>query len=366
MKHHAVKKHTKNKFGFALVSVFAAGTLFLTTPSFTTYAAGPSAGVMAVLDGVLEENPVPNTTTNDLPVTSTPEDAAAPEETAVDLFGYTNLGIANVADYVNIRSGAGEGQAVVGILPANAAAEILSAEGDWSQIQSGGITGFIKSEFLLTGDEAAAKAQELKRTVAVVHGSGICVRTEPSTEASLYASVSEGRQLDFVAQEGDWVKVSLDGKEEYIHSDYVTVETILPTAEKVQAPAEKEKKDESSSNTRSSLISYAKQFVGGKYVWGGTTLGKGVDCSGFTMRIFEKYGVSLPHSSRAQAGYGKKISASEAQPGDLFFYASGGTIDHVAIYIGGGQIVHASSAKTGIKISSAFGRSPVAVRRVLN
>ncbi|MDY4838965.1 MAG: C40 family peptidase, partial [Lachnospiraceae bacterium] len=116
---------------------------------------------------------------------------------------------------------------------------------------------------------------------------------------------------------------------------------------------------------RVACVSYATQFVGNPYVWGGTSLTNGADCSGFTMSVMAKYGVYLPHSSRAQANCGTRVSASEAQPGDLFFYGSGKGINHVAIYIGNGQIVHASSPSTGIKISNAFYRSPVCVTRVL-
>jgi len=114
------------------------------------------------------------------------------------------------------------------------------------------------------------------------------------------------------------------------------------------------------------MIQYACQFVGNRYVWGGTSLTNGVDCSGFTMRIYEKYGIYLPHSSKAQANCGTRIDASQAKPGDLFFYGSGKSISHVAMYIGGGQVVHASSAKTGIKISNAFYRTPICVVRLLN
>ena len=118
------------------------------------------------------------------------------------------------------------------------------------------------------------------------------------------------------------------------------------------------------SDVRVSLVSYATQFVGNPYVWGGTSLTRGADCSGFVMSVFANYGISLPHSSRAQANCGTKISASDAQPGDLFFYGNGSSINHVAIYIGGGRVVHASSPKSGIKISGAYYRTPVKVVRV--
>ena len=113
------------------------------------------------------------------------------------------------------------------------------------------------------------------------------------------------------------------------------------------------------------LCEYAKQFRGNPYVWGGTSLTNGADCSGFVLSIFAKYGIYLPHSSRAQANMGTKISMSEARPGDLVFYSKGGRINHVAIYIGGGQVIHASSPKTGIRITSAYYRTPTTVRRLI-
>lgn len=113
--------------------------------------------------------------------------------------------------------------------------------------------------------------------------------------------------------------------------------------------------------TGQSVVNYACQFVGNPYVWGGTSLTNGADCSGFIMSVYAKFGVSLPHSSGAMAGCGRGVSYSEAMPGDIICYAG-----HVAIYMGGGQIVHASNAKDGIKISgNAAYRPIVAVRRVL-
>ena len=118
------------------------------------------------------------------------------------------------------------------------------------------------------------------------------------------------------------------------------------------------------SDRKYSLVQTALSYVGNRYVWGGTSLTNGVDCSGFTMQIMAKYGISLPHSSRGQAGYGRSVSTSELQPGDLIFYGSGGTISHVAIYIGNGQIVHASNSRDGIKVSNAFYRTPICCRRM--
>ena len=112
------------------------------------------------------------------------------------------------------------------------------------------------------------------------------------------------------------------------------------------------------SAVRTAIVAYAKQFLGNPYVYGGTSLTNGADCSGFTMRIFEHFGVTTGRTSRDQAANGKEISLDQIQPGDLLFYASGKTINHVALYIGDGKIIHASTSKTGIIISTAYYRTP--------
>ncbi len=112
------------------------------------------------------------------------------------------------------------------------------------------------------------------------------------------------------------------------------------------------------SATRTALVAYAKQFLGNPYVYGGSSLTEGTDCSGFVMRIYEHFGIQTGRNSREQAANGRPIAIEAVQPGDLLFYASGNTINHVAIYIGGGQVIHAASAKTGIIISPSNYRTP--------
>ena len=263
---------------------------------------------------------------------------------------------------MGFREGAGEEYDLVGKLPVDAGCEILSTEGEWYQIQSGKVTGYVKGEFLLTGQEAADRADEVKSIVATSVTQTLNARVEPNTDCSIWTMIAEGEELQLLEDQGEWLKVDVDGDECYIAREYVELSEQLPKAMTMTEI----RYGEGISDVRVDMIQYACQFVGNRYVWGGTSLTNGVDCSGFTMRIYEKYGIYLPHSSSAQSGYGTKIDPSEAKPGDLFFYGNGGGINHVAMYIGNGQVVHASSAKTGIKISNAFYRTPICVTRLIS
>ncbi len=276
--------------------------------------------------------------------------------------GYTNLGIADVENHLNIRENAGEEYDLVGELPVDAGCEILSEENGWYKIQSGKVTGYVKGEYLLTGKKAAKRAREVKSVVATSLTQTLNARVEPNTDCTIWTVIAEGEELPVIEDMGDWVKVDIDGDECYVAREYVEISEQLAKAMTMTEV----RYGEGISDVRVDMTQYACQFVGNRYVWGGTSLTNGVDCSGFTMRIYEKYGVYLPHSSSAQAGCGWAVDSSEAKPGDLFFYGSGGSISHVAMYIGNGQVVHASSAKTGIKVSNAFYRTPICVRRYIS
>ena len=130
-------------------------------------------------------------------------------------------------------------------------------------------------------------------------------------------------------------------------------ETTAPEtqAPETQAPAPEPPAEDVSNASRDAVVAYAKQFVGCPYVYGGSSLSGGTDCSGFTRGVYAHFGISLPRTSRAQAGAGRTISTGELQPGDLIFYANGGSIYHVAMYIGGGQIIHAIDESQGIGIT---------------
>ena len=300
--------------------------------------------------------------TDDASQESEQANEAAQTPTAAQTCGYTNLGMSVISSgNLNIRQEASTDSEVVGILTNHNACELLEDAGEWYKVTSGKVTGYVNKQYLVTGDEAEAIAEQEIKTVATVNTETLNVRAEKSTEAEVLSQVGNSEAFTVNSVADGWVEISVDDSVGYISQDYVTLAQALPTAKTI----EQVKYGDGVSDVRASVVSYALQFVGNRYVWGGTSLEKGIDCSGFTMRILGKYGISLPHSSKAQPSYGTKISASEAKPGDLFFYGSGRSISHVAIYIGNGQIVHASNKRDGIKVSNAYYRNPICVARYL-
>lgn len=279
-------------------------------------------------------------------------------------WGYTNIGIANVdSGNLNVREQPSTEGKLVGKMPKNSACEVLESADGWAHIKSGEVEGYVSLEYLFTGPDAKLAASDLVRTVAVANTDGLNVREQPSLEGAILTQVPEGEELEYVETVDGWVKVSIDGEEAYISSEYVTVEEKLDTAITMTELLY----GQGVSDVRVELVEYAKQFLGNPYVYGGTSLTKGADCSGFVLSVFKKFGVSLSHHSGSQANAGTKIAAGDLQPGDLVFYGnSRGTVNHVAIYIGGGQVIHASSPKTGIKISNCNYRTPVKVVRIIN
>lgn len=276
-------------------------------------------------------------------------------------WGYTNLGIANVSDNLNVRAAAAEDGKIIGKLPKDAACEVLETDDIWAHIKSGSVEGYVSREYLLTGIPAKHKAEELATTMARVTTDSLKVRAEANTDSEVITMVPNGEELEVAAVEGDWVKVLLDDEEVYVSAEFVEVSAELSTAVTMSELLY----GQGISDVRVDLCQYAKEFLGNPYVWGGTSLTKGADCSGYVMSLYKKYGVNLPHSSRAQANCGTTIKVSEAQPGDLIFYGKGSTINHVAMYIGGGKVIHASSPKTGIRVSNVSYRTPFKAVRIL-
>ena len=282
---------------------------------------------------------------------------------------YDRPGVSNVSNYLNIRAGAGENEKIIGKLPSYAGCEILEDANGWYKISSGGITGYVKSDYILTGDEAKQAAMNHAELMAIVYADRLNARTEPSTDAKIWTQISENERYHVAEQLDGWVKIEFDesgegdGDDEisaaYVSSEFVEVRYALSEAIKF-SPTEE------SASLRSRIVNYAMKFLGNPYVWGGTSLTKGADCSGFTMSVMKNFGISLPHYSGSQAKSGKRIKSSEMRPGDLVFYGnSRGKINHVAMYIGNGQVINAASRRSGIKISTWNYRTPICIVDVI-
>lgn len=274
-----------------------------------------------------------------------------------------SMAAANVQDYVNIRNAATEEGEILGKLYSGGVATILGHEGDWFQVSSGTVCGYIKGEYLIYGEEAKPVIEEAKLKTAKVNTETLHVRQDADLEAPILDSLTEGEQVPVEESIDGWDKVTVKGQTGYISTDYVSREESYQVAEskeeeEARLAVEAESRHE---NLRQEIISYAKQFVGNPYVWGGTSLTNGADCSGFVQSVYAHFGYKLPRDSRSQAAGAGNISENQMQPGDLLFYSGGGSINHVAIYIGNGQVVHASNPKSGIRISNYNYRSPVKV-----
>ena len=289
---------------------------------------------------------------------------------------YENLVISKVNNYLNVRAEPKPDGKIIGKMTSKAAGEILETLDGWYKIQSGPIVGYISADpqYTATGQEAKDIAMQEATLKAVIKTDVLNVRTEPTVDAKIWTQIVKDERYSVVEQLDGWVQIDLDSVDEedgseadkaFISTRDNNVEVRYALNEAIKfSPAEEAAN--AAASRRSQVVNYALQFVGNPYVWGGTSLTNGVDCSGFTMQVMKKFGVSLPHYSGSQAKMGKKVTSATMKPGDLIFYAgSGGRINHVALYIGNGQVVHAASRKSGIKISTWNYRTPVAIRNVL-
>ena len=312
---------------------------------------------------------------------------------------FKNLVIARVNDYVNVRSLPSEEGEILGKLYNKSVGNLLSEVDGWYEIQSGSVIGYVKGEFCVTGEDAIELAKEVGTRIATVDTTTLYVRTEPSTEASVLGMVGIANDLlvlEEVALEDftEWLKVDIEEGEGFIHADYVIRSTEFVRAESKEEEAarlefeaaerraaqeaarasQRSNTSASASNNDTPIIyaagggselgnavaNFGLQFVGNPYRYGGNSLTNGTDCSGFTTAVYANFGVSLPRTSGSQRKVGTAVDGlANAEPGDIVCYSG-----HVGIYIGNGQIVHASTERTGIKVSNASYRTVLAVRRI--
>ena len=325
------------------------------------------------------------------------------------------LAVAIAPNYVNIRKEPSTEGEVLGKLYRNTVGVIEAAEEGWYYITSGSVSGYVSAEYVCVGEEARALAEEIGTQLARVTTTTLKVRTEASTEAAVLGLVPEGDILTVTETLDGWLKVDAEEGEGYVAADYVETYTEYPHAESIQEEAERLAREQEAEERRKEaeqqaaaqkkaaakqstnhttagnatskastsgnaasgnsgtgasasdvglgrqIADYGLQFVGNPYVWGGTSLTSGADCSGFVQSVYANFGVSLPRTSYEQQNAGYEVSYADAQPGDLICYGG-----HVAIYMGNGQIVHASNARDGIKVSdNAAYRTITSVRRLV-
>lgn len=302
---------------------------------------------------------------------------------------YTGFCIAKVNDYVNVRSEPSEDGEVLGKLFNKSVGTVETEENGWYLINSGNVHGYVKNDYVAIGIDAESLAEEAGTRVAVVTTETLRVRQDATTDSSILGLIPMAEELTVTDETEDFVKVSIEEGDGWVSKDYVDLRTDYVYAESreeekarlakeeearqaAQKAAESKIKSQSGSKSApavgsgagsasgNAVASFASQFVGNPYVYGGTSLTNGADCSGFVMSVYANFGVGLPHSSSALRGAGYGVSLADAQPGDIICYSG-----HVGIYVGNNTIVHASTAATGIKYTSpANYKDVLAVRRI--
>lgn len=385
------RKYVKTT-AYALAAVIAFSGAGLTAEASVL----PSGGIGLALANGNKLEDVSNQTS--IPIESITEwinvegSSAADEPTEEDLF--RSLVIAQVRSYVNVRSIPSEEGEIVGKLYNDSVGTFISEENGWYQIKSGSVTGYVKGEYCVTGEAAVEIARKVGKRFATVDTTTLFVRKEPTTESSILGMVPMADELLVLEETEGWVKVDVEEGIGWVSADYVILHSEFVQAESKEeeearlakeaeerkraqaaaaAKAAKNNKENNSSSQSApsysvsggsemgtAVAQYALQFVGNPYVYGGSSLTNGTDCSGFVMSVYANFGVSLPHSSASDRSQGYGVDGlANAQPGDIVCYSG-----HVGLYIGNGQIVHASNSQTGIIVSQADYRKILAIRRI--
>ena len=335
-----------------------------------------------------------------------PETAEAVEEEQSEDELFKTLVIAKVHDYVNVRDLPSEEDGeIIGKLYDKSVGTFIEEDNGWYKIKSGSVEGYVKAEYCVTGGDAVDLAKEVGTRIATVTTTTLKVRGGASLDAEVLGLVPIEDQLVVEEELDGWVKVSIEEGDGYVSMDYVTLSTEFVKAESKAeeearlakeraareaatkaAKANTKSSSESSgsksynsagsyttatSSIGSAVAQFAQQFVGNPYVYGGTSLTNGADCSGFVMSVYQNFGVSLPHSSGADRSVGAAVDGlANAQPGDIVLWGYNGVVTHSSLYVGNGTMIHAANPGTGVIVSNiagwlrGSGTQIVSVRRI--
>lgn len=252
------------------------------------------------------------------------------------------------ASALNVRSGAGTSYSVIGSLSKGKAASVVGTSGNWYKIKYGSGYGYISASYT-SAKAPSSSTSNTPPTTSTSSGktyysttAGLNVRSGPGTSYASKGTLSYGQAVSVVDSSSYWYKIKFGSGYGYVGSKYLSTSKPSSTTSTPSTP------DTPSSN--SSIVSYAKSFLGCSYVYGAAGPNS-FDCSGFTKYVYAHFGKSIPRSSASQYASCTKISKSSLRAGDLVFFSnssSGGSVGHVAIYMGNGQIIHAANSSRGV------------------
>ena len=344
----------------------------------------------------VKKQPVSTTTAAQKTTSAKPKTEAKKQNEEPEYTSSTYQGKAapDVRSVLNIRKKKSTSSLVVGKFKKGNIGTVLKKGREWTKIRSGKVTGYVKNDYLIWGNNIHKYAKEHNfPKKAVVKADTLKVRQKQSTKAKVLTLVSKNDSYKILKESADWVNVKADGDKGYLAKDYVSIryyftnakstvkkskpkatESTQSTERSTQSSREtsssQDSESSSSGTSRQKVVNYALKFVGNKYRYGGNSLTNGIDCSGFTQQVLGHFGYSISRTSSSQANDGRTISVSNVRPGDLLFYKRGGRINHVTMYIGNGQVVHASNSapypRGGIKVSSMGYRTPGKAVRIIN
>ena len=374
-----INTHVKSKL---IISAFA-GLIIIPGSAVTvraeeemedTQSAAPAAGIESVLEECFETEVKENINLYMVPT---------------DEGEYLNIAFSDTGDFTYIRSAPDENSDWVGKLYSNSTAEVLEYLDGWIKIRSGTAEGYVPADTLITGEDARGCAQEYENSTATVTAYSLNVRDGQGTDAQILTQIGQGEEYMITGDAVDgWYPVKVGEIDGWVSGDYIETETSYSYGETreeeeqriaeekaleeqqaqeaaareaaAQQEAETQNVSAQTGSSGQAVIDYACQFIGNPYVWGGTSLTEGADCSGFVQSVYAHFGINLPRTSYDMRSAGYEVSYDEAQPGDLILYDG-----HVGLYMGDGNIVNAMNEEQGIGICSATYTNIVTVRRVL-